>query len=309
MRMVTILTILMLGGSAGAAETAAWQKADAQWREARLARLRSPEGWLSLVGLHWIDAAPRRFGSAPDNEIVLPDGPAHAGSFHASVRGITVQPEPGAVLLAGKPLAGPRLLRGDDQAEPDVLQVGRLRLTAIKRGIKWGIRAKDPASAVLRDFKGIESWPIEASWRIEAAWDPYPEPRQRMIATAQGTHESVQVPGLARFTLGGVPVTLEPILEEPDATELLFVFKDATSGRQTYGGGRFLYADLPRDGKIVLDFNRAYNPPCAFTPYATCPLPPPGNRLQVAIEAGEKKYGGADPHAARELTPPPAAGR
>jgi uncharacterized protein (DUF1684 family) len=309
MRILTILTILTLGGAAGAAEPADWRQADQQWREARAARLRSPDGWLTLVGLHWIDAAPRRFGSAPDNDIVLPDGPAHAGSFSASFRGITVRPEPSAVLLGGAPLAEPRLLRGDDQADPDVLQLGRLRLTAIKRGIKWAIRAKDPASAVLRDFKGVESWPIEGTWRIEADWAPYPEPRQRMIATAQGTHESVQVPGLAKFTLAGAAITLEPILEEPDAAELLFVFKDATSGRQTYGGGRFLYADLPRDGKIVLDFNRAYNPPCAFTAYATCPLPPPGNRLQVAIEAGEKKYAGVDPHSSRDLTASPGAGR
>jgi uncharacterized protein (DUF1684 family) len=306
MRILTILTILALGG---AAEPADWRQEDQQWREARNTRLRSSDGWLTLVGLHWIEAAPRTFGTAPDNAIVLPDGPAHAGSFHASVRGITVRPEAGAVLLAGKALDGPRLLKGDEQAEPDVLQVGRLRLTAIKRGVRWAIRAKDPESPVLRDFKGIESWPLEARWRIEADWAPYPEPRQRMIATAQGTHESVQVPGLAKFTLDGAPITLEPILEEPDAKQLLFVFKDATSGRLTYGGGRFLYADLPKDGKIVLDFNRAYNPPCAFTAYATCPLPPPGNRLTVSIEAGEKKYGGTDPHPAADLTGPPGAGR
>jgi len=309
MRILSILTILTLGATAGAATPADWRQEDREWREARLTRLRSPDGWLTLVGLHWIEAAPRRFGSAPDNDLVLPDGPAHAGSFAASFRGITVHPEPEAVLLAGKALEGPRLLKGDDQAEPDVLQVGRLRLTAIKRGIRWAIRAKDPESAVLRDFKGIESWPIEAKWRIEADWAPYPEPRQRMIATAQGTHDSVEVPGLAKFTLDGVPISLEPILEEPDAKELLFVFKDATSGKTTYGGGRFLYAALPKDGKIVLDFNRAYNPPCAFTAYATCPLPPPGNRLQVSIEAGEKKAAGTDPHAGHDLTAAPGAGR
>ncbi len=309
MRILSILTILALGGPALAAEPADWRQADQQWREARTTRLRSPDGWLTLVGLHWIEAAPRRFGSAPDNDIVLPDGPAHGGTFQASFKGVTVHPQADEVLLAGKPLTEPRLLRGDDQAETDVLQVGRLRMTAIKRGLKWAIRAKDPESPVLRDFKGIESWPIAAEWRIEADWAPYAEPRQRMIATAQGTHESVQVPGVAKLTLGGVPITLEPILEEPDATELLFVFKDATSGRLTYGGGRFLYADLPKNGKIVLDFNRAYNPPCAFTAYATCPLPPPGNRLQVPIEAGEKKYAGADPHGGHDLTAAPGTGR
>ena len=289
MRILTILTILMLAGGAQAAAPADWQAKDQEWRDARIARLRASDGWLTLVGLHWIDASPRRFGAAPDNDIVLPDGPAHAGTFAASARGITVRPEAGAVLLAGKPLEGPRLLKADDQPEPDVLQVGRLKLLPLKRGIKWAIRAKDPESTVLRDFQGIESWPIEGKWRIEADWTAYPEPRQRMIATAQGTHESVPVPGIAKFTVDGVPVTLEPILEEPDAKELLFVFRDATSGKVTYGGGRFLYADLPKDGKIVLDFNRAYNPPCAFTAYATCPLPPPENRLSMPVEAGEKK--------------------
>jgi len=310
MRILTILTILMVGAAARAAEPAAdWRQEDQQWREARMARLRSPDGWLTLVGLHWIEAAARRFGSAPDNDIVLPDGPAHAGTFAASVRGVTVHPEPGAVLLGGKPVEGPRLLRADDQPDPDLLQVGRLKLFAIKRGTKWAIRAKDPESPVLRDFKGIESWAIQEKWRVVADWEPYLEPRQRLIATVQGTHESMPVPGRARFTVDGVPVTLEPVLEEPDAKELFFIFKDATSGPVTYGGGRFLYADLPKDGKVVLDFNRAYNPPCAFTAYATCPLPPPENRLRIAVEAGEKKYAGADPHAGHDLTAPPGAGR
>jgi uncharacterized protein (DUF1684 family) len=311
MRILTILTILSLGAAAGAADTPQgtdWKQEEQRWRERRLERLRSPDGWLTLVGLHWIDGPPLTFGTAPDNAIVLPAGPAHAGTFEADFKGITVRPEAGAVLLSGQPLAEPRLLRGDDQDEPDVLQVGRLRLTAIKRGVRWAIRAKDPESAALRDFQGIESWPLDAKWRIEATWEAFPEARQRMFSTAQGTTESVKVPGIARFKLEGKDVRLEPILEDPDADELLFVFKDATSGKATYGAGRFLYAAMPRDGKVVLDFNRAYNPPCAFTPHATCPLPPPTNRLKVAIEAGEKKYAGHGPHASPKLTAPSGAG-
>jgi len=219
---------------------------------------------------------------------------------------VTLTPDAGAVLLQDKPLQGARLLRGDDQSDPDVLQVGRLRLTAIRRGVRWGIRAKDPESPVLRDFKGIESWPIDPKWRIEAEWVPHQAVKQRMIATAQGMHESVKSPGMAKFTVNGVPVSLEPILEEPDATELLFVFKDATAGKTTYGGGRFLYADLPKEGRVILDFNRAYNPPCAFTAYATCPLPPAGNRMPFPIEAGEKKYGTHGPH---DLTSSPKTDR
>ena len=209
MRIPTILIILAVA----TATPTDWKQEDQQWRERRMERLRAPDGWLTLVGLHWVEGAPQRFGSAADNDLVLPDGPARAGSFIASFSGVTVRPEPGAVLLDGKPLEEPRLLRADDQEEPDVLQVGRLRLIAIKRGTRWGIRAKDPESQVLKNFKGIESWPIDAKWRIEAAWEAYPGDRKRMISTAQGTQETVAAPGIARFQLEGKPVTLEPILE------------------------------------------------------------------------------------------------
>jgi uncharacterized protein (DUF1684 family) len=239
------------------------------------------------------------FGSAQDNDIVLQGAPPHAGKFWPEARGVHVGPEPGAVRLDGKLLLDDRLLVGDHEANPDVLQVGRFRLIALRRDLAWAISVKDPESAALRDFKAIEAWPINPKWRLEARWDPYPMERQLMIPTAQGTHETVASPGAAHFQVDGVPVTLEAILEEPDASQLLFVFKDGTNGKTTYGAGRFLYADPPHDGKIVLDFNRAHNPPCAFTAHAPCPLPPFRNRMTVAVEAGEKRYGAEVPPAAR----------
>jgi uncharacterized protein (DUF1684 family) len=298
-----------------AAPPPAWVKDDEAWRASRLDRLRAEDGWLTLVGLHWLKPdVVTRIGSAADNDVVLPAGPAHAGSLRVDAWGVHLKPEPGAVLLKDVPLEPvERKLRGDNDPEPDVLQVGRLRVTAIWRNLEWALRVKDPESPVRSGFKGIESYPIDAKWRVEATWEPYPTPRQLLIATAQGTNESVTSPGVAKFKLNGVEASLEPILEDPAAKELLFVFKDTTSGKTTYGAGRFLYADLPQDGKLVLDFNRAYNPPCAFTAYATCPLPPFRNRLKTAVEAGEKRYALEVPHASTpgrpDLTRTGTAGR
>ncbi len=305
-----MLTAAVLGGTAAPAPhapaaapaqsqapKAPWIREDEQWRASRLDRLRAPDGWLTLTGLYWFkDERPLTFGSAPDNDIVLPQGaPAHAGKFWPEVGGVHVVPEAGAVQLESKLVVGDRLLVGDPDPDPDVLQVGRSRLLAIRRNLEWGIWVKDPESAALKDFKGIEAWPIDPKWRIEARWEPYPIVRQIMNPTAQGTYENVTSPGVARFQVDGVAVALEAIEEEPDASQLLFVFKDATNGKTTYGAGRILYADLPKDAKIVLDFNRAQNPPSAFTAHATSHLPPFRNRMKVAVEAGEKKYGAEVP--------------
>jgi uncharacterized protein (DUF1684 family) len=171
----------------------------------------------------------------------------------------------------------------------DFLQVGRLKLYVIKRGERYGIRLKDPESEYRRNFRGLEYFPPNDAYRITARF--VPEPRKIPILNIIGQTESNDSPGYALFTLNGQELRLRPILEEPDAKTLFFVFRDQTAGKETYPAGRFLDTDLPRDGQVILDFNKAYNPPCAFTPYATCPLPPQENRLAVRIEAGEKKYG------------------
>lgn len=297
-QLLALLTAAVMGGTPtpappAPAPQAPWVREDEQWRASRLERLRAPDGWLTLTGLYWFkEEGPLTFGSAPDNDIVLPGAQPHAGKFWPEVSGVHVLPEPGAVQLGSKLVVGDRLLIGDDEPEPDVLQVGRFRLLAIRRNLEWGIVVKDPESAVRRDFKGIETWPIDPKWRIEATWDAYPTERQLMVTTAQGSHETLTSPGAARFQMNGVPVVLEAILEQPGASQVLFVFTDSTSGKTSSSGGRFLYADLPRDGKILLDFNRAHNPPSAFSSHATSPLPPFRNRMKVAVEAGEKKFGG-----------------
>ena len=169
-----------------------------------------------------------------------------------------------------------------------MVAVGRLSLFAIHRGPKLGIRMRDPASQFRRDFHGLDYFPVSEEYRVTARF--VAEPRRIPIANVLGQTTPMESPGYVVFRLHGQQLRLYPVFEAP-ATSLFFVFRDQTSGKETYGAGRFLDAGLPRDGQVVLDFNKAYNPPCAFTPYATCPLPPQENRLAVAIAAGEKTYG------------------
>jgi len=247
----------------------------AAWHASREAKLKAEDGWLSLAGLFWLQEGANPFGKDPGGEIVLPDGPVHAGVFHLDHGKVTVTID-GAT----------REVKPDSD---DIVKVGRVRLLVIKRGDKYGIRMKDPESEARREFKGIESYPADESYRVTAKW--VAEPRKIPILNVLGQTEASECPGYAVFTLKGREFSLHPIIEEPGAKELFYIFKDETSGKETYPAGRFFYSGMPQDGHVILDFNKAYNPPCAFSPYATCPLPPPENRLAVRIEAGEKRYG------------------
>jgi uncharacterized protein (DUF1684 family) len=181
-------------------------------------------------------------------------------------------------------------LRPDTSGNPDVLALGTLRLILLKRGERYAIRVKDNASPARKRFTGLRWYPADPAWRISARFTPYPAPRKIAIQNVIGATEYVDSPGVVEFIRGGKTYRLEPIAE---GSELFFVFRDATSGKSTYGAGRFLYADAPEGGTVLLDFNKAENPPCAFTAYATCPLPPKQNRLTLPVAAGEMKYPGA----------------
>jgi uncharacterized protein (DUF1684 family) len=159
----------------------------------------------------------------------------------------------------------------------------------IERGGRFALRVKDPESARRRSFRGLDWFPVRESYRVTARFVPYEPPKAIPIANVLGTVEPMPSPGYVVFSLNGREFHLDPVLEDPAAKELFFIFRDETAGKQTYPAGRFLYADLPKDGRVVLDFNKAYSPPCAFTSFATCPLPPRQNRLDVRIEAGEKR--------------------
>jgi len=254
-----------------AADVAAWR----QWRHRREARLLDPEGWLALAGLHWLSEGENRIEGLP-------------GSFELRAGRVTLRASPGdGYLLDGVPVAE-RTLATDATERPDRLHLGARAIQVIARGNALAIRIWDADSPARRDFRGLDVFPYDARWRIEARWEAYERPREVTQPSAIGPPQRALSPGRAHFEVEGRELTLEPTLED-DA--LMFVFKDATAPAETYGAGRFLVARLPSAGKVVLDFNRAYNPPCAFTPYATCPLPDRQNVLPVRIPAGEKTYG------------------
>jgi uncharacterized protein (DUF1684 family) len=267
------MCIVMLAGMALTAASS-YQSEIAEWRRNREAKLKSDGGWLTVAGLFWLKDGANRFGTAPENDIQLPDGPAHAGTFDL---------RDGKVALS---MDGKRREAAHDS--DDAIQVGRLSLFVIKRGDKFGIRLKDPDSQYRREFHGINYFPPNESYRVVAKF--ISEPRKIPILNVLGQTEDSECPGYAIFQLQGKEYRLYPIIEEPGDQQLFYILRDLTTGKETYGGGRFLYSEMPSNGHVTLDFNKAYNPPCVFTPYATCPLPPQENHLPVRIEAGEKKY-------------------
>jgi hypothetical protein len=263
------------------------------WRRARAERLKADDGWLTLAGLFWLEEGTSHLGSDAGNDVVLPKGsaPPHLGVFILREGEVTVRPDPGTELrLRGKPVTT-MALKTDTPGPADYLTLRDLTLFVIDRSARLGIRIRDKNSPARRDFKGIESYPANMAYRFTASFTEYNPPKTIPIPNVIGQTEEMPCPGVVTFKIGEKEYHLEPVLETPGAKELFFIFKDETSGKTTYPAGRFLYTALPKDGKVVLDFNYAYNPPCAFTPFATCPLPPKQNVLKAAIEAGEKDYG------------------
>jgi uncharacterized protein len=264
------------------------------WQTDRQERLKSPTGWLTVAGLFWLEAGENSFGTDPGNKIVLPEGsaPAHAGSF------VLAPGETGGVVtLHADPASGAKIkdvpvlekvLAADDTGEPDVVSLGRLTLFVIHRGERVGIRMKDPESPIRKAFQGLEYFPIDPAWRVSAEFVPAKPPFKVPVPNILGYSDSMSVPGRLVFKVKGKKCELLPLQEDPADSSLFIIFRDETSGAATYGGGRFLYAAPPRHGRVTLDFNLAYNPPCALNPYTTCPMPPKGNELKTAVEAGEK---------------------
>ncbi|HKZ32539.1 MAG TPA: DUF1684 domain-containing protein [Vicinamibacteria bacterium] len=289
MPLAVAAAVLGLAGDGGADE--AYRATVKKWRDERQARLKADGGWLSVAGLAWLKPGENRFGTDKTAAVVLPAGsaPPLAGVFELKGTETTVRLAEGTqARMAGLPLVGPAVLRPDSG---DVVELGSVSLQVIERGGRFGIRLKDKNAAARREFTGCRWYEVKEGYRIEAKWVPHPEPRPLKVPNILGQTESMPSPGYAEFKVAGTTVRLDGVLETPQSTQLWFILRDQTSGKDTYPAGRFLYAELPKDGRVVLDFNRAYNPPCAFTAYATCPLPPPQNWLAVKIEAGELNYG------------------
>lgn len=290
--MAVLLTTAAVLGQAGAKVDADYPKTIEQWRSEREAKLKADDGWLTVAGLYWLEPGENRAGADPDAKIALPDksAPRNFGTFMLKGEQTTFEPAPGVVAsVNGEIVKGKRVLQWDPMDEhQDKLTHGDLTMFVIKRGERFAIRLRDKNSSMRREFSGLHWYPVNPSYRVEAKWVAYPAPRKVGVPNVVGIVEQQTALGYAQFRLNGRMWTLEPVVE---GTELFYVFKDQTAGKETYPAGRFAYSEMPKNGKVTLDFNKAYTPPCAFTPYATCPLPSKRNQMATRIEAGELKYG------------------
>ena len=262
----------------------------ANWHYKRVQKLKKENGWLNLAGLFWLKQGENTFGSDPSNVIIFPSGtPLKIGSIilNDSVTQLKVNNDIDVTVNGIK--VKEALLQNDLSPNTSIMSLGFYKWNIIRREGKFGIRLRDLNSPLVKSFPGIETYPADISWKIEATYVKFPQPRKIIIPTIMGTAEENTVNGNLTFTKDGNRYSLIPIVENGS---FFLIFADETNGEETYGAGRFLYASLPDpNGKVILDFNKAYNPPCAFTKYATCPLPPKDNSLHLKVTAGEKKYG------------------
>jgi uncharacterized protein len=262
------------------------------WRAEREARLKADDGWLTVAGLFWLRDGENTIGTSDTDRITLPAGaPSRFGVIQFQGGKVRLTVENGVdALVNGKQVRSAELRSdADTNGEPDTVTWRDLSFFVIKRGDRQGIRLKDQNSEYRRNFKGLDWYPVRPEWRIVAQFVSYPQPRKIVFDSMTGDKQEEISPGYALFKLNGREYRLEPTGPEDN---LFFVFRDKTAGRFTYPAARFLYSKVEPDGTVVLDFNKAYNPPCAFTPHATCPLPTPGNRLPFEVPAGELKYKG-----------------
>ena len=285
-----LVIALLAAASAAFAVTPEQHRAEVDtWRAARVERLKQPDGWLSLVGMHWVEPGTHTLGSGKDNDIVLNTGPAKLGTLTRSDRAISLALEPGVdATIEGTELRTSELVP-DTSGKPTIVRFGSANLHVIERSGKFALRVKDADAQTRKDFPGsMDNYPTDPAWRFDARFEPHPPGRTIEIANIINTIDPMPNPGAVVFEKDGKTHRIEAV-DEGDG-KLFLIFSDRTSGKDTYGAGRFLYAEPAVDGRTVVDFNLAYNPPCVFTPYATCPLAPPENRLDLAVTAGEKKY-------------------
>jgi uncharacterized protein (DUF1684 family) len=263
-----------------------------EWRAQRVADLTSDQGWLTLAGLFWLEEGANTFGRGAANRLVLdhPALPDFAGSFLVASGHVEFTARAGSgITQDGVPISKLDLV-SDAHASPTVLASGPLRFFVIERAGRLGVRVRDLNSPRRRNFRAIDYFPVSRDWVLEARFEPYVPHRHVKIVNILGMEEEMESPGALIFQKAGRVWRLDAFLEDSADSSLFVMFADATSGKQTYGAGRFIRAPLPASGTTRLDFNKAYNPPCAFNDFATCPLPPYQNRLALAIEAGERKY-------------------
>ena len=282
------LLLLAAGVYVVAAEASPYHQSVEKWRQSYEAKLKGDDGWLTVSALLWLHEGENTFGSAADNAVVLPYNyvPAKAGHFDLHQGKIVIHVNPGvSITLNGKRVETMEL-RPD--SKEDRLNIGDLTFFVHASGKRYAIRVKDKNSQLRKNFKGLHWFPVNEAYRFNARFVAYPKPREVQITNLLGDRGSTYFPGYVAFMLGGKEYRLDA--EDDGSGGLFIVFRDLTSKKETYQAARFLDASPPKDGHVEIDFNKAYNPPCAYNPYATCPLPTARNRLQIAIPAGEKRY-------------------
>jgi uncharacterized protein (DUF1684 family) len=261
-----------------------------EWHQKRIARLYEETGWLNLAGLFWLKAGDNKFGSAKDNDIIFPSGPEHIGTLTLKDSVVTIKVNPGVEVLHNGTPVTEMVMKDDYSNSTTFLQAGTLRWNIIKRTKGYGIRLRDLNAELLKTFKDIETFPVDKKWRIKARFEEYNPPKKILIPDIVGTVDTEKSPGAVVFKVDGKSYRMDAL--DAGGNRIWFIFADETSGEETYGAGRFLYTDkADSNGIVILDFNKAYNPPCVFTKFATCPLPPKDNYLKLRITAGEKMWG------------------
>ena len=289
-----VILMLALVGWAADPPVSPYRRGIAAWRAQQEAALKADDGWLTVVGLVWLKEGVNRVGSNSAFEVRLPKAaPDKVGTLTLKAGSVRFRPEKGVPVMLNGAAAVETELKPDIAPRYDTLAVGRIRLLILQREQRFGVRIKDNDSAARRQFTGLRWYPVDESWNVRARYIPYNHPRKFMFDTLAGVKEEAEAPGYVTFERAGKEYRMEPVA---DGADFWFVMRDETSGKTTYGASRFLYAPPPKTGLrqkgvFEIDFNKAENPPCAFTDYATCPLPPPQNRLPVAVTAGELMYG------------------
>lgn len=263
------------------------------WHQKRVEQLTQPDGWLSLAGLYWLQPGVNTFGSNSANDLIFPPkAPENMGALILKDSTIRIQINKNITVTSSGEKIDQMKVTTDEDGEPTVFKQGSLSWYVIVRSNKPAVRLRDSKNKNITSFKGIERFPVNKEWRVKATFHPFNHPKKVMIPTVTGQPTEMIAPGLLEFTLAGETVTLRPVRGSTDDGQFFVIFGDKTNGELTYGGGRFLYVNVPgKDNTTFIDFNKAYNPPCAFTKFATCPLPTATNRLPIKIEAGERNYG------------------
>jgi len=288
--LILSLTVLHLGCNRLApviTDEAAYVEEIEAWQQQRLERLKSKNGWLSLTGLFFLEEGENSFGSDPSNDIIFPKkAEAFCGSLMLDSGSVSLSVADGVAITLNDSLVTELELADDHSKNTTYLQQGDLAWYIIKRDERYGVRLRDHKHPRIDELDHIPSYPIQTGYVVEATLEPFDEPRTMIVATPlEGFTESYECPGILNFSINGKELNLHPFIS---GNGYFLVIADETTGLDTYGAGRFMYAIPDSTGRIILDFNKAYNPPCAFSPFATCPMPPRENFMPAAIEAGEK---------------------